>query len=160
MIMDPGFAGFAAFFGSRLRPSSLNQPEISVITVATASISLVQNSQKPQKPQNPTPEETNLQIVGPWSGTEQTTRQRRPRSARCRCSGSLRNLWSREMPVVLLPPTLAVPTWRLDGFFRRRETRRSMIANTIRVLDTVPTNLSPTLLPKKPLPALQRPARL
>jgi hypothetical protein len=34
-----------------------------------------------------------------------------------------------------------------------------MIANTIRVLDTVPTNLSLTLLPKKPLPALQHPAR-
>jgi hypothetical protein len=55
MTMNAGFAGFAAFFGSRLRPNSLNQPEISVITVTTASISLVQNSQKSQKPQkNPT----------------------------------------------------------------------------------------------------------
>jgi hypothetical protein len=63
------------------------------------------------------------------------------------------------MPVVLWPPTLAVPKWRLDSFSRRREARRSMIANTIRVLDTVPTNLSLTLLPKKPLPALQHPAR-
>jgi hypothetical protein len=27
MIMDAGFVGFAVFFGSRLRPNSLNQPE-------------------------------------------------------------------------------------------------------------------------------------
>jgi hypothetical protein len=49
MTMNAGFAGFAAFFGSRLRPNSLNQPEISVITVATASISLVQKLAKAAK---------------------------------------------------------------------------------------------------------------
>ena len=45
------------------------------------------------------------------------------------------------MPVMLWPPTLAVPKMASGRFFRRREARRSMIATTIRVLDTADQSL-------------------
>ena len=47
--MDAGFAGFAAFFASRLRPNSLNQREISVIYSRQKQVFRLYKSRKSRK---------------------------------------------------------------------------------------------------------------